>query len=105
VARERLNCWEYQRCGRELGGPNVDGDGPCPASTDVSREGLHSGCAGGRACWSIEGTLCEGCGHNTLAEKRAYCVKCAFYNRVFVEEGPDFDHSTAIPRGSAPGYE
>lgn len=92
-----MNCWEYQRCGREQGGRNVDGDGPCPASTDTHFDGLHGGDMGGRSCWTIQGTLCEGCGHNTLVEKRAYCGKCSFYNRVFVEEGPDFDHSTVLP--------
>jgi hypothetical protein len=98
-----LNCWEYQQCGRERGGTAVGDAGPCPASTALEFDGTHSGTSGGRMCWSIEGTLCEGCAHATPAQKAAYCAKCAFYRRVQIEEGLGFDTSLLLPEPELKG--
>jgi hypothetical protein len=97
VSVGRMNCWDYQQCGRELGGASVDGPGPCPASTALEYDGTHDGLNGGRMCWSVEGTLCEGCAHSTPEEKRAYCAKCSFYRRVHIEQGLEFDGSLLLP--------
>jgi hypothetical protein len=97
VSESRMNCWEYQQCGRERGGWAVGDDGPCPASTALEADGVHGGIKGGRMCWAVEGTLCEGCSDWTPIQKRAYCTKCAFYRRVQIEEGIRFDTSLLLP--------
>ena len=30
-----LNCWEFMKCGKELGGDNADKSGVCPIATDL----------------------------------------------------------------------
>ncbi|MEW6110309.1 MAG: two-CW domain-containing protein, partial [Nitrospirota bacterium] len=37
---KRFNCWEFFRCGREIGGAKVSELGVCPAATDNSADGL-----------------------------------------------------------------
>lgn len=44
-----MNCWEFMKCGRELGGSKVKELGVCPAYPD------H-----GRQCARVVGTLCSG---------------------------------------------
>ena len=91
-----LNCWEYQQCGRQLGGHREHEMGPCPASIEQSLQGSHSGDAAGRACWVVPGTFCEGCTQGTWEEKRRECVKCSFFYRVEVEEGLDFEPADTL---------
>lgn len=80
----KLNCWEFKKCGRELGGANVKKLGVCPANTEQRTDGLNSGKNGGRVCWAIPGTLCGGEG--TFVTKLASCMKCEFYKLVVREE-------------------
>lgn len=84
---KKLNCWEYFQCGREIGGGTVSGKGVCPAATDTTAHGLNNGINGGRICWAIAGTLCEGEVQGTFAEKHLVCSSCEFYNVVKAEEG------------------
>jgi hypothetical protein len=56
----KRNCWEFKKCGREDGGARVEELGVCLASTETRLNGVHDGTNGGRACWVLEGTLCEG---------------------------------------------
>ncbi len=84
-----LNCWEYQGCGREPGG-HRSASGVCPAATVVTLDGMNHGRNGGRSCWVIEGTLCDGYPHGDFERKRCECAKCSFMKRVEVEEGLDF---------------
>lgn len=81
---QRYNCWDYQGCGR---GPGFGGD--CPACSADSLDGVHNGSAGGRACWVVTDTLCEGTASGPFVRKISMCRKCAFYYRVAVEEGLD----------------
>ncbi|MFC1549612.1 two-CW domain-containing protein [Nitrospirota bacterium] len=87
---ERLNCWEFRKCGRELGGKNEKELGICPASTYLSLEGIHDGIASGRACWVVAGTMCKDGVSGTLAEKLGDCRACEFYEMVMTEEGDGF---------------
>lgn len=87
----RFNCWEYQGCGRQPGGHNVDGTGVCPASVESGLDGSNGGSNGGRACWVIAGTLCEGRVCGSYQEKYVQCHKCSFYHRVEVEQGLDWE--------------
>ncbi len=82
----KLNCWEYQGCGRGPGGPRSANGGRCPASTEESLDGANGGANGGRACWVVEGTLCDGRLSGPYEEKIHVCRKCSFYARVQIEE-------------------
>ncbi len=86
----KLNCWEFKKCGREPGGDKTEELGVCPATTFTKLDGVHFGKNGGRACWVIAGTLCEGKEQGTFALKEANCVHCDFYKHVFKEEKSDF---------------
>lgn len=86
---ERLNCWEFKRCGREVGGKKVSEFGICPASTDTLLEGVHGGICAGRACWVVAGTMCGRKVQGSFAQKYLDCGLCDFYNMVRDEEGDD----------------
>ncbi|EKD39317.1 MAG: hypothetical protein ACD_75C00441G0001 [uncultured bacterium] len=64
----RLNCWEFMKCGREIGGAKVQELGVCPAYPD------H-----GKHCARIVGTLCNGEVQGSFALKFGTCWKCPFY--------------------------
>ena len=85
----KQNCWKFKNCGREHEGGNVMELGECPAASAVSADGLNNGVNGGRCCWAIAGTLCEGEVQGTYAEKMMNCMDCDFYLHVYKEEGPD----------------
>ncbi len=86
----KLNCWEFKACGREVGGQKAEELGICPAATERALHGIHKGLNGGRACWSIAGTLCGGEVQGTFAKKMMNCLHCDFLKRVNEEEGRDF---------------
>ncbi len=87
MTESKLNCWQYMRCGREPGGANAASQGVCPAATDRSYDGIHSGQCAGRFCWAVSGTFCGGVVQGTFARKRDLCTRCHFYQRVQAEEG------------------
>lgn len=77
-----LNCWEFLKCGRELGGIKEKELGTCPAATSVQYDGTNRGTAAGRFCWIIEGTLCPG----NVVSKFKTCINCTFYKLVMDQE-------------------
>ena len=81
----KKNCWEFTACGREPGGANVHELGICPAAIARDCDGIHGGVCGGRACWAISGTLCDGRLQGTIASKLKNCLKCEFYQEVLRE--------------------
>lgn len=81
------NCWEYKRCGREPGGAGVATSGPCAAATESRLDGENGGVNGGRACWVIPGTLCDGTVCGSFDEKYLHCRKCDFFELVQEQEG------------------
>jgi len=87
---QRLNCWEFRRCGRELGGDREKDLGICPASTYLPLDGVHEGIASGRACWVVAGTMCSDKVSGTFAHKIGDCRECEFYELVRTEEGDGF---------------
>ncbi len=93
---EKLNCWEFCKCGRQPGGPQVHELGICPVSTEKKLDGIHGGTNAGRACWVVGGTLCDGKVQKTFAGKYAECVECDFYNHVKREEGSLFQFSASL---------
>jgi hypothetical protein len=89
--KPKQNCWEFQKCGREPGGEKNEDLGICLASIEKRTNGIHGGKNGGRACWAIVGTLCEGKVQGSLAKKIGDCLKCEFYKQVVREEKSHFD--------------
>lgn len=85
-----LNCWEYRKCGREIGGAKAEQDGVCPAAIATQLEGVNRGQCGGRVCWAIAGTMGSKACNLTFSEKIIDCVMCDFYQNVLLEE-PEFD--------------
>lgn len=92
----RLNCWEYKKCGRQLGGINAGTMGVCPAFLERKLEGEHHGRSAGRACWVVAGTFCGNVPQGTFAEKYASCQQCDFYKLVKQEEGAAFRMSAVL---------
>ena len=86
----KKNCWEFKKCGRELGGEKAAEIGVCPASTNTKLDGVHDGKNAGRSCWVIAGTMCNGEVQGIFAQKYNDCRTCDFYQKVKEEEGKDF---------------
>lgn len=86
TAERKLNCWEFNNCGREPGGNNIEKYGPCPAALDKRLDGYNSGTNAGRACWAVAGTLCGGAPKGLIALKLRDCMKCEFHHTVIKEE-------------------
>ncbi len=104
MARNKLNCWEFKKCGRGPGGNPGDGLGICPAATENRLNGVHGGKHSGRACWVVAGTFCGGRVQGTFAKKSDACKACDFYNLVLGEEGPGFQQPvTLLKRLRRPG--
>jgi hypothetical protein len=87
---KKLNCWEFKKCGRQLGGEKALDVTLCPAIIEISLDGVHDGEFGGRACWVLPGTICNGVIQGNFAEKRKKCEKCDFYEYVRKQEGDAF---------------
>lgn len=87
---EKINCWEFKKCKRELGNEFTEINGICPAALTKKVNGAFSGINGGRCCWMIAGTFCDGKVQGTYAKKFKDCKNCDFYKRVTSEELAEF---------------
>jgi len=96
MKKRKLNCWEFNDCGREPGGASVHELGVCPAPTERKLDGVHGGTAAGRACWIVGGTLCNGKVQETFSRKYGSCIECEFYKVVRSEESSDFQLSAGL---------
>jgi hypothetical protein len=83
---DKINCWEYKKCGRQPGGSEEAALGTCSAAIQKLADGIHGGKNGGRACWVIAGTLCGGKIQGSFAEKVGACEKCDFFKMVSRQE-------------------
>ncbi|MEJ2696037.1 MAG: hypothetical protein P8013_05260 [Candidatus Sulfobium sp.] len=84
----KKNCWEFKGCGRQPGGDRKK-EGVCPTALMTIYDGINGGENGGRACWMIAGTRCEGKMQGTFAHKVQSCTECDFYRAVTDEEGQE----------------
>lgn len=84
---KKQNCWEFKKCGRELGGFNAMHLGTCPASFELRTNKFNGGENGGRSCWAIAGTLCNEKTSGIFARDLGSCLKCEFYEKVMYEDG------------------
>lgn len=98
IEKTKLNCWEYKGCGREPAGEHVADLGVCPASITTKTDGTNDGDNGGRACWAVTGTLCDGVVNGSFAAKIGNCMDCDFYKIVLCEEGDHFESINTIFR-------
>ena len=92
----KMNCWEFEKCGREPGGAKVKELGICPSATERKLDGVHGGKNAGRACWVVGGTLCGAKVQGTFAHKLTNCQKCDFYKHVKSEERMGFTLSPML---------
>lgn len=83
----KTNCWEALKCGREPGGFSAGKFGTCPAAVNNLFDGFNQGSSGGRLCWLVAGTFCDGEVQGTFAKKQTSCRDCSFYKQVHSEEG------------------
>ena len=83
---DKINCWEYKKCGREFNGEKVEEYGVCKAYTSHQVNKIHNGKNGGRCCWAVSGTVCGGKVQGIYAYKLHNCEKCDFYQMVHKEE-------------------
>ncbi len=96
AAAKKLNCWEYQGCGFDADRNGETDSCGCPSVAESALDGANGGLNGGRSCWVIEGTMCDGDAAGDFEEKARTCRKCAFMQRVAVEEGLDFVDGEAL---------
>jgi len=92
----KMNCWEYQKCGREPGGANVRKSESCPSATETRLHGVHGGMNAGRACWVVGGTFCPDKVTGSFALQYETCSGCDFYQYVKNAEGDHFLPSAAL---------
>jgi CRP-like cAMP-binding protein len=92
----KINCWEFMKCGRQPEGDKVSEYGVCPAARDKSYDGIHDGKNAGRICWAVAGTCCENKVQGTYAQKRKSCISCPFYKTVQEQEGTSESASKLI---------
>lgn len=86
----KANCWQVMSCGREAGGDKAHELGVCPAAQYGPHSGVNAGEHGGRICWAVAGTFCEGHVQGTFASKRATCTGCEVFRTVQEVEGAGF---------------
>ncbi len=75
------------KCGRGPGGSQVDALGSCPVPNRKKFDGINQGKNGGRFCWAIAGTMCQGEVEGSFAKKFSNCILCPFYQLVANEGG------------------
>ena len=95
---KKLNCWEYNNCGREPGGRNVEKHGACPTTTDRLYTGTNGGTKAGRACWIVSGSFSTGKKHCLLAQGNNCCTRCDIFKTVKKEREKEALHKTILTR-------
>lgn len=96
MGKKKKNCWEYTKCGRQPGGAHEADQGACPAAVEARLDSVHRGKNGGRACWVVVGTFCDGVVQGSFAKKHHDCAGCDFYKLVEKEEGKNHMLSTQL---------
>lgn len=86
MAKPKMNCWQYKKCGREPGGSMAAREGVCPAASGTIFNTFNNGINAGRSCWLVAGTFCDHQIMGTFAEKIDTCKNCSFYQKVQEEE-------------------
>jgi hypothetical protein len=85
----KINCWEYQKCGREANGENIQKLGICDVYLESTLDGIHGGKRGGRACWVVRDIKCGSKMKRTFVPHYVVCTACGFKRNVIKEENSD----------------
>jgi nucleoside-diphosphate-sugar epimerase len=93
---EKLNCWEFMKCGRGPKGAKAKKLGVCPAASEKRLDRVHGGINSGRACWVVAGTFCGGTVQGSFARKQVACKRCDFYNKVQHEERRAVENTNSL---------
>jgi hypothetical protein len=96
---QKVNCWEFMNCGREIGGEKAGTLGVCPTAFDTSSEGLNQGKLGGRICWAIAGTFSGKKVEGYFARNMLSCESCYFFQIVKKDE-EKFGHFLLVKPGN-----
>lgn len=84
--KNNVNCWEFTKCGRELGGVNSGLYGVCPTSVESKYHGINNGKNGGRFCWFVDDTNCKEKSRKSFIDRFEHCQQCAFFLLVQKQE-------------------
>ncbi len=71
-----INCWEFKKCGK-------DKTGDCPAYPN-----------GGKVCYLLAGTMCEGEIQGIYAIKIGSCRECDFYKDIVLDKFRQYENET-----------
>lgn len=82
---KRLNCWEFNQCGREPGGSKTNELGVCPSSIHYFYNDVNHGKNAGRFCWSV-----NGCYATKDKNNLTFCLNCNFFKHVSMQEKDAF---------------
>ncbi len=82
IPNQKLNCWEFMKCGRGLDDSTNKTCHTCPVTQPSYLDGLNEGEKSGRTCWLVTGTFCNNKASGTYAEKIESCRHCDFYKDV-----------------------
>ncbi len=85
--RNKLNCWEFMKCGKGASGNGNGKHRSCPIAADTSANTLNGGVNGGRICWIIAETCCNGEVQCSNLHRKSSCFSCEFRYKVSAEEG------------------
>lgn len=83
----KLNCWEFMKCGKEIGTDKNGKQDVCPIASEKSADGLNGGVNGGRICWVIADLCCEKSIQCSDKKRKDPCFSCEFRFKVMMEEG------------------
>jgi hypothetical protein len=87
MENDKINCWEFKKCGREPEGFNTSELGVCEVSTYEVLDGIHGGMNAGRCCWVIYGACYTHTERpKSFSEHTERCSKCDFYALVHKTE-------------------
>ena len=86
----KMNCWDFQKCGREPGGLHAQTKGVCPAAEETRLNGVNRGINAGRCCWLVAGTYCSDVEQGTFVQKFHECHACDFFQEVMHQEERHF---------------
>ncbi|KPJ99674.1 MAG: hypothetical protein AMK71_09365 [Nitrospira bacterium SG8_35_4] len=84
---KKYNCWEFMKCGREIGGTNASQSGVCPIAAELAANGLNGGVNAGRICWVVASNANNGKGKCSDLRREHRCFQCQFRYKVLMEEG------------------
>jgi nucleoside-diphosphate-sugar epimerase len=96
MSEEKLNCWDYMKCGRGPKGAKAKRLGVCPAASEKRLDKVHDGINSGRACWVVAGTYCGGIAQGSYVRKQLACKRCDFYKKVHAEEGKSIESTNSL---------